>query len=113
LPGRVLTPDGILIGSCGRADLLSGSAVRQYHALYHTYKSLPDDLEVWPSHDYKGRSHATLGDEKQTNPKLLFGSEEEFVEFMDLENPQAARPSRAPRGGAQGEHDMKEKEWPR
>jgi glyoxylase-like metal-dependent hydrolase (beta-lactamase superfamily II) len=87
LPGRVLTADALLIGSCGRTDLLNGSAVKQYHTLYHTYKSLPDDLAVYPGHDYKGRSCSTLGEEKRNNPKMLFDSEEEFVEFMDLENP--------------------------
>lgn len=87
LPGRILTADALLIGSCGRTDLLNGSAVQQYHTLYHTYKSLPDDLKVYPGHDYKGRSHSTIGGEKKSNPKLLFDSEEEFVEYMDLENP--------------------------
>lgn len=92
LPGRILTADALLIGSCGRTDLLNGSAIRQYHTLYHTYKSLPDELEVWPGHDYKGRSSSTLGDEKRNNPKMLFDSEEEFVEFMDLENPKRLDP---------------------
>ncbi|MDQ4042247.1 MAG: MBL fold metallo-hydrolase [Actinomycetota bacterium] len=92
LPGRILTADALLIGSCGRTDLLNGSAVRQYHTLYHTYKSLPDELEVWPGHDYKGRNYSTLGDEKRNNPKMHFDSEEEFVEFMDLENPKRLDP---------------------
>lgn len=92
LPGRILTADALLIGSCGRTDLLNGSAIRQYHTLYHTYKSLPDELEVWPGHDYKGRSSSTLGDEKRNNPKMLFDSEEKFVEFMDLENPKRLDP---------------------
>ena len=92
LPGRILTADALLIGSCGRTDLLNGSAIRQYHTLYHTYKSLPDELEVWPGHDYKGRSSSTLSDEKRNNPKMLFDSEEEFVEFMDLENPKRLDP---------------------
>ncbi len=92
LPGRILTADALLIGSCGRTDLPNGNATRQYHTLYHTYRSLPDDLLVYPGHDYKGRSYSTLGDEKKNNPKMLFGSEEEFVEFMDLENPKRLDP---------------------
>lgn len=87
LPGRILTADALHIGSCGRTDLLNGSSIQQYHTLYHTYKSLPDDLEVYPGHDYKGRGYSTVGDEKKSNPKMLFDSEEEFIEFMDLENP--------------------------
>lgn len=92
LPGRILTADALLLGSCGRTDLLNGNAVQQYHTLYHTYNSLPDDLEVYPGHDYKGRSHSTLGDEKKNNPKMNYASEEEFVEYMDLENPKNLEP---------------------
>ena len=92
LPGRILTADALLLGSCGRTDLLNGNAVQQYHTLYHTYNSLPDDLEVYPGHDYKCRSHSTLGDEKKNNPKMNYASEEEFVEYMDLENPKKLEP---------------------
>jgi glyoxylase-like metal-dependent hydrolase (beta-lactamase superfamily II) len=87
LPGRILTADALLIGSCGRTDLPNGDATRQYHTLYYIFKSLPDDLLVYPGHDYKGRSHSTLGEEKESNPKMNFSSEEEFVEYMERENP--------------------------
>lgn len=86
LPGRILTADALLIGSCGRTDLPNGHSTRQYHTLYHTYRSLPDELLVYPGHDYKNRSHSLLGEEKQNNPKMNFASEEEFVRYMDLEN---------------------------
>ena len=87
LPGRMLTADALLIGSCGRTDLLNGNATQQYHTLYNTFMSLPDDLQVWPGHDYKGLEHTTLGEEKKNNPKMNFPSEDEFVHFMDIENP--------------------------
>ena len=92
LPGRVLTADALLIGSCGRTDLPNGNAVRQYHTLYYTYRALPDDLLVYPGHDYQGRDHSVLGDEKESNPKMLFASEEEFVEYMERENPGTLTP---------------------
>src|SRR5918998_2971727 len=38
LPGRVLSADALLIGSCGRTDLPNSNAVRQYHTLYYTLK---------------------------------------------------------------------------
>ncbi|MBA2442821.1 MAG: MBL fold metallo-hydrolase [Rubrobacter sp.] len=87
LPDRILTGDALLIGACGRTDLLNGNATQQYHTLYHIFMALPDDLLVYPGHDYEGRSHSTLGDEKKGNPKMGYGSEQEFVEFMDLINP--------------------------
>ena len=87
LPGRILTADALLLGSCGRTDLPNGNATRQYHTLYYVLKSLPDDLLVYPGHDYKDRSYSTLGEEKENNPKMNFPSEEEFVEYMERENP--------------------------
>ena len=92
LPGRILSADALLIGSCGRTDLPNGNAVRQYHTLYYTYRALPDDLLVYPGHDYEGRERSTLGEEKMDNPKLLFASEEDFVEYMERENPGTLTP---------------------
>ena len=92
LPGRILTADALLIGSCGRTDLPNGNAVRQYHTLYYTYRSLPDDLLVYPGHDYNGREHSTLKEEKKNNPKMLFDTEEEFVQYMENENPDTLTP---------------------
>jgi glyoxylase-like metal-dependent hydrolase (beta-lactamase superfamily II) len=87
LPGRILTADALLIGSCGRTDLPNGNATRQYHTLYYVLRSLPDELLVYPGHDYEGRSCSALGEEKETNPKMNYPSEERFVEYMERENP--------------------------
>jgi glyoxylase-like metal-dependent hydrolase (beta-lactamase superfamily II) len=87
LPGRILTADALLIGSCGRTDLPNGNATRQYHTLYYIFRSLPDGLLVYPGHDYRGRSSSTLGEEKKVNPKMNFPSEEEFIEYMERVNP--------------------------
>jgi glyoxylase-like metal-dependent hydrolase (beta-lactamase superfamily II) len=92
LPGRILTADALLIGSCGRTDLPNGNATRQYHTLYYVLKSLPDGLLVYPGHDYKGRTFSTLGEEKESNPKMKFPSEEKFVEYMERENPRKLTP---------------------
>ena len=92
LPDRILSADALLIGSCGRTDLPNGNAVRQYHTLYYTYRALPDDLLVYPGHDYEDRERSTLGEEKKSNPKLLFPSEEEFVAYMEQENPHTLTP---------------------
>jgi hypothetical protein len=55
-------------------------------------RSLPDELLVYPGHDYEGRGHSTLGEEKKSNPKMNFPSEEEFVEYMNKENPGTLTP---------------------
>jgi glyoxylase-like metal-dependent hydrolase (beta-lactamase superfamily II) len=92
LPGRILTADALLVGSCGRTDLPNGNATRQYHTLYYILRSLPDELLVYPGHDYEGRVHSTLGEEKESNPKMNFPSEEAFVEYMEKENPGTLTP---------------------
>ncbi len=92
LTDRILSADALLIGSCGRTDLPNGNAVRQYHTLYYTYRSLPDDLLVYPGHDYNDRDRSTLEEEKRSNPKMLFETEEEFVEYMERENPGTLTP---------------------
>src|SRR5215210_1033659 len=92
LPDRVLTADALLIGSCGRTDLPNGNATRQYHTLYYILKSLPEDLLVYPGHDYKDRSYSILGEEKKNFLKDAVTSEKEFVEFMDRENPENLTP---------------------
>jgi glyoxylase-like metal-dependent hydrolase (beta-lactamase superfamily II) len=92
LPGRILTADALLIGSCGRTDLPNGNSTRQYHTLYYLFRCLPDDLLVYPGHDYEGRDHSVLAGEKASNPKMHFASEREFVEYMDRENPAQLTP---------------------
>jgi glyoxylase-like metal-dependent hydrolase (beta-lactamase superfamily II) len=92
LTDRILTADALLIGSCGRTDLPNGNAVRQYHTLYYTYRSLPDNLLVYPGHDYNDLESSTLEEEKNTNPKMHFDTEEEFVRYMEKENPDTLTP---------------------
>jgi glyoxylase-like metal-dependent hydrolase (beta-lactamase superfamily II) len=92
LADRILTADALLIGSCGRTDLPNGNAVRQYHTLYYTYRALPEGLLVYPGHDYNGLERSTLKEEKENNPKMLFDTEEEFVQYMEKENPDTLTP---------------------
>ena len=39
-------------------------------------------LEVYPAHDYKGRSHTTIADELAGNPRLQKRERAEFVDMM-------------------------------
>ncbi|MCV4939372.1 MBL fold metallo-hydrolase, partial [Escherichia coli] len=67
---RVLTGDTLLIGGTGRTDLPTGDPDALYDSLFGKVLQLPDNLRVYPAHDYKDRSSSTIGAEKQSNPRL-------------------------------------------
>ena len=79
----VLTGDALLIQGCGRTDFQGGSAETLYQSIHSQLFSLPDSTVVYPGHDYMGRTSSTMGNEKNTNPRLGAGKScAEFVEIM-------------------------------
>ncbi len=91
LSDRVLTGDTLLIGGTGRTDLPTGDPYALHDSLFGTLSRLPDELLVFPAHDYQGRSHSTLGAERASNPRLQQRDRVAFVELMrglDLAMPQ-------------------------
>jgi sulfur dioxygenase len=80
---HVFTGDTLLINGCGRTDFQSGSAVDLYRSLTQVLFALPDATTVWPGHDYNGRTHSTIGQEKSSNARVAGKSEAEFVAIMD------------------------------
>jgi glyoxylase-like metal-dependent hydrolase (beta-lactamase superfamily II)/rhodanese-related sulfurtransferase len=80
---RVFTGDTLLIGGTGRTDLPSGNSAALHESLFHRLLSLDPALKVYPAHDYKGRSHSTLGDEIAGNPRLQVRERDAFVVMMD------------------------------
>ena len=91
LADRILTGDTLLIGGTGRTDLPSGDPEALYESLFDKLLRLDDALLVFPAHDYKGRSHSTLGAEKAGNQRLQPRQRSAFVELMrglDLAMPQ-------------------------
>lgn len=89
---HVFTGDTLLINGCGRTDFQSGSAHDLYRSITGVLFALPDDTTVWPGHDYQGRSHSTIGHERQHNARVAGRSEAAFVELMNgLQLPRPAR----------------------
>ena len=82
LDDRVFTGDTLLIGGTGRTDLPSGDPERLYDSLFNKLLKLDPALEVYPAHDYKGRSHTTIADELAGNPRLQKRERAEFVDMM-------------------------------
>lgn len=79
---RVFTGDTLLIGGTGRTDLPTGDPDALYESLFGKLLKLDPALKVYPAHDYKGRSHSTLGDEIATNPRLQQRDKAAFVQLM-------------------------------
>ena len=79
---RVFTGDTLLIGGTGRTDLPSGDPEALYDSLFGKLLALDPALLVYPAHDYKGRSHSTLGAEIESNPRLQQRERAAFVQMM-------------------------------
>jgi glyoxylase-like metal-dependent hydrolase (beta-lactamase superfamily II) len=86
---RLFTGDTLLIGGCGRTDLPGGNAEKQYESL-RRLAALGDQIQVFPAHDYRP-AFSTLGDEKKSNPRMLIGAREEFIQFMTSRHPPLPR----------------------
>jgi sulfur dioxygenase len=79
---HVFTGDTLLIDGCGRTDFQSGSAADLYRSITQVLFALPDDTTVWPGHDYKGRTHSTIGAEKKGNSRIAGKTLGEFEAIM-------------------------------
>ena len=79
---RVFTGDTLLIGGTGRTDLPSGDPEALYDSLFGKLLALDPALLVYPAHDYKGRSHSTIGAEIESNPRLQQRERAAFVQMM-------------------------------
>lgn len=89
---HVFTGDTLLIRGSGRTDFQSGDAAALYDSITRILFALPDDTVVWPAHDYRGRTHSTIADEKTSNPRVAGKTREEFVAIMNaLDLPPPAR----------------------
>jgi rhodanese-related sulfurtransferase len=106
---RVFTGDTLLIRGTGRTDFQNGSARAQYQSLFGKLLKLPEDMLVFPAHDYKGDTVSTIGEEKRYNPRLQVKSVDEYIDLMgklNLPNPKmmdVAVPANMRQGLAQDE----------
>jgi glyoxylase-like metal-dependent hydrolase (beta-lactamase superfamily II) len=77
------TGDALLIRGCGRTDFQAGDARTLYRSVKEQIFTLPSSTQLFPAHDYKGRSVTTVGEEKKLNPRLKDGvSEDDFAKIM-------------------------------
>jgi len=79
---RVFTGDALLIDGCGRTDFQNGDADALYKSVREKLFTLPDDVLVYPAHDYQGRRVSSIAQEKKRNPRL--GVERTLEEFKHI-----------------------------
>ena len=79
---RIVSGDTLFIGSCGRIDLPGSNPEQMYYSLSQKLMALPDDMILFPGHNYAAQSQATLGEQKKTNPYLQFTSLKQFLAAM-------------------------------
>jgi len=80
---RLLTGDFLFIGEAGagRTDLPTGDPGEHFDSL-QKLNEFPDQMLIYPAHDYRGQTHSTLGQERQANPRLRFTSRDEYVRWL-------------------------------
>lgn len=79
---RLFTGDTLLMGGTGRTDLPTGDPEALHDSLFNRILKLDPALEVYPAHEYKGRSHSTVAQELEQNPRLQKRDRAEFVDMM-------------------------------
>jgi hydroxyacylglutathione hydrolase len=79
---KLLTGDTLFVGECGRTDLPGGDPKQLYHSLFDKILKLPDNVEVYPGHNYGSKPTSSIGYERQNNYVLQPRTESEFIDFM-------------------------------
>jgi hydroxyacylglutathione hydrolase len=79
---RVVSGDTLFIDACGRVDFPGGNPEQMYYSLTQKLMALPDDMILFPGHNYAPLKHATLGEQKKSNPYLKFSSLKQFLGAM-------------------------------
>jgi glyoxylase-like metal-dependent hydrolase (beta-lactamase superfamily II) len=77
----LMTGDTLFVGTIGRCDFPYSSPRAHFQSLAKL-KKLPDDIVIYPGHDYGSASTNTIGNEKKTNPYLMAGSMEDFLSMV-------------------------------
>lgn len=80
---RVFTGDTLLIRATGRTDFQEGDNYKQYDSLFNKLLKLPQEMFVYPAHDYNGITVSTIGEEQRYNPRLQARSAEEYAIIMN------------------------------
>ena len=82
IDNRIVSGDTLFIDACGRVDFPGGNPEQMYNSLTQKLMALPDETILFPGHNYAAKPHATIGEQKKTNPYLRFASLKQFLAAM-------------------------------
>lgn len=76
---NLFTGDTLLIGSCGRTDLVGGSPKKMFRSLHSVILKLPPRTVIYPGHDQGEVPFRRLSEERKLNPVLLATTYAQFL----------------------------------
>lgn len=80
--GRLVAGDTLFLDGCGRTDLPGGDPEALYFSLTQTLAAVPDDVVLYPGHQYSVESRARLGDTRERNVVFRPGSLEQWLRMF-------------------------------
>jgi glyoxylase-like metal-dependent hydrolase (beta-lactamase superfamily II) len=80
---RVFTGDTLFIGSAARTDFMGGSSAQLFDS-FRKIEALGNEVEVWPGHDYNGKEHSTIGEQRRTNPAFAEPTKEALIKRLAM-----------------------------
>jgi hydroxyacylglutathione hydrolase len=79
---RLVAGDTLFVGGCGRVDLPGSDPEEMYRSLTQRLSRLPDDVVLYPGHDYGVSPTSTLGEERRTNSSMKVPTLEQWLRMM-------------------------------
>jgi len=65
--GRLIAGDTLFLEGCGRTDLPGGDSEAMYESLTQRLARVPDDVVLYPGHQYSAAPSATMGETRSRN----------------------------------------------
>ncbi len=79
---RLVAGDTLFVGSCGRVDLPGSDPEEMYRSLTQRLSKLPDDVTLYPGHDYGESPTSTLGEQRRSNYAMRVPTLDQWLSMM-------------------------------
>jgi len=78
----LVSGDTLFVQGCGRVDLPGGDSDEMYRTLTQRLAKLPDDVILYPGHDYAGTPTSTMREQRRSNACMRIASLDDWRRFM-------------------------------